>query len=66
MHNGQRCEAVKGARLNLIIKFYDYTGRADRSARLPASARVDARDSRVEKKCIRISREQTEASAIKP
>lgn len=27
MHNGQRRGAVKGARLNLIIKFYDYSGR---------------------------------------
>jgi len=29
MHNGQRREAVKGARLNLIIKFYDYLGREE-------------------------------------
>jgi len=27
MHNGQRRGAVKGARLNLIIKFYDYSRR---------------------------------------
>jgi len=26
MHNGQRRETVKGARLNLIINFYDYSG----------------------------------------
>lgn len=42
MHNGQRREAVKGARLNLIIKFYDYLGREQpcRNARMYARTHI--------------------------
>jgi len=54
MHNGQWRGAVKGARLNLIIKFYDYSGREH------AALTACARRQRVaaQKKRIRISRDE--------
>lgn len=70
MHNGQRREAVKGARLNLITKFYDYSGREQphRNAYARAHALTHALRARStgasdalgprRKKSIRISRDE--------
>lgn len=76
MHNGQqRRETVKGARLNLIINFYDYSGREQprRNAHTRALAAMSAderrgartTEGRTTKKCIRISRSELKGP-IKP
>lgn len=78
MHNGQRRETVKGARLNLITKFYDYSGREQphRGNRAHALTQARARTTHARttratslgprrKKSIKISRDE-EKGPIKP